>query len=354
MKKLLKEVGIPIVIILMLSMLGFVGCSGGNGGNSGNNSAAALRLKLAHFWPAAHPIEVDLVQPWIAAVEEATEGRVIVTSFPAETLAQSDAIYEGVKKGIADLGLSCYAYTRGQFPVLEVFELPGITYNDSNAATRVAWEGIQQLNPAEVQDTTHMMIITTGPGHLFTKKPVRELGDLKGLEIRATGLSAATIGALGAVPVAMPQAEAYESLSKGVVKGNLGPTEILKGWRQAEVTDYITMTPFIYNTLFFFTMNTDKWNLISPNDQQAILEINQRIYEDIACRLWDKQNEEAFSYAVDENGLEVIELTSAERELWLELVKPVQDDFVSRMDAQGFPGREILDTVINLSKKYSQ
>ena len=343
MKKQLKKGCIPLAIILVIGLLvGLTGCGGGG----------TQELNLAHFWPSTHPVEVDLVQPWIAAVSEATEGRVKIISYPGETLIPSAEIYEGVKKGVADIGLSCFSYTRGQFPVLEVFELPGITYNDSTAATRIAWEGIQELNPQEVQDTTLMMVFTTGPGHLFTRSPVRNLGDLKGMEIRATGLSAATLQALGATPVAMPQAEAYESLSKGVVKGNLGPMEILKGWNQAEVTNYITITPFLYNTLFFFTMNTDKWGKISDKDQQAILEINQRFFNEVACGLWDKQNEAAYTYAVDEKGMEVFQLTAEETTVWTNLVKPVQDDFVSRMDSNGFNGREILDAVQRLSDKY--
>jgi len=344
MKSLKKKGCLLFALIMILGVLGLTGCSGGS----------AVELKLAHFWPATHPVETDLVQPWIKAVEEATEGRVKITSYPGETLAVSDAIYEGVKKGVADIGLSCFAYTRGQFPVLEVFELPGIVYNDSAAATKIAWEGIQELNPAEVQDTKLMMVFTTGPGHLFTKSPVKNLNDLKGMEIRATGLSAATLAALGATPVAMPQAEAYESLSKGVVKGNLGPTEILKGWKQAEVTNYITMTPFIYNTLFFFTMNSDKWNKISEKDQQAIWEVNQRFFDEVACGLWDKQNEAAYTYAVNEKGMQVIELTAEEKEIWIGLVKPVQDDFISRMNGQGFKGQDILDTVKGLSDKYNK
>jgi TRAP-type C4-dicarboxylate transport system substrate-binding protein len=104
------------------------------------------------------------------------------------------------------------------------------------------------------------MVFTTGPGDLYTKVPVRTLNDLKGLELRATGLSAKTLEALGATPVAMAQSEAYESLAKGVVKGNLGPVEVLQGWKQAEVTKYLTLTPFLYNTLFFITMNQNQWN----------------------------------------------------------------------------------------------
>ena len=42
-----------------------------------------------------------------------------------------------------------------------------------------------------------MMALATGPGDLFTTVPVRNLEDLKGLEIRATGLSAKTLQSLG-------------------------------------------------------------------------------------------------------------------------------------------------------------
>jgi TRAP-type C4-dicarboxylate transport system substrate-binding protein len=105
-----------------------------------------------------------------------------------------------------------------------------------------------------------MMVLTTGSGDIFSKVPVKTLNDLQGLDIRATGLSAKTLKALGANPVAMPQSESYESLSKGVVKANLGPVEVLQGWKNAEVTQYLTKTPFLYNTLFFVTMNVDKWS----------------------------------------------------------------------------------------------
>ena len=134
----------------------------------------------------------------------------------------------------------------------------------------------------------------------------------------------------------------------------MGPTEILKGWKQAEVTNYITITPFLYNTLFFFTMNTGKWNKISEKDQQAILTINQTFFDEVACGLWDKQNEAAYTYAVNEKGMQVIELTADEKKLWTGLVKPVQDDFVSRMNNANFKGQEILDTVMGLSEKYNK
>jgi TRAP-type C4-dicarboxylate transport system substrate-binding protein len=310
-----------------------------------------VELKLAHFWPSSHPVETELVQPWAEEIEKATDGRVKIVSYPQETLAKANDIYDGVVNGICDIGISCFAYTRGRFPVLEVFELPGIIYNNSKVASRVAWEGIQELNPAEIQDSKLLMVITTGPGALFTKTPVSKLSDLKGMEIRATGLSAKTLAALGASPVGMAQSEAYESLSKGVVKGNLGPIEVLRGWKQAEVTKYITKTPFLYNTLFFVTINKDAWNSLGPENQAIIENVSQK-YFDTASGLWDKQNEDALKYAVEE-GMQVIDLSDAETRLWINLVTPVQQEYIASMEKLGLNGEEILDTVKALADKYN-
>jgi TRAP-type C4-dicarboxylate transport system substrate-binding protein len=238
--------------------------------------------------------------------------------------------------------------------VLEAFELPGITYNNSMVASKVAWDGIKQLNPKEVQDTKLMMVMTTGPGDLFTKVPVRKLSDLKGLDLRATGLSAQTLKALGANPVAMPQSDAYEALSKGVVKGNLSPVEVLQGWKHAEVTDYLTRTPFLYNTVFFVAMNLDKWNSLTPEAQKAIEGVNEKYFEEVAAGLWDKQNETALKWAVETTGMEEITLPKEEADRWIALVKPIQDEFVNNMKTNGLDGEQILGTVKQLADKYNQ
>lgn len=338
-----------IASLIAVALVFITGCEG----STSKNVEGQVHIKLAHFFPNTHPIEVDLVQPWSKAIEEATEGRVKIDSYYNQTLLQADATYQGVVDGISEMGLSCFSYTRGIFPVLEAFELPGITYKNSKVATKVAWEGIKQLNPSEVGDTKLMMVIATGPGDIYTKVPIKELQDLKGMEIRATGLSAKTLEALGATPVAMPQSEAYESLSKGVVQGNLGPIEVLKGWNQAEVTKNLTLTPFLYNTLFFITVNNDVWDSIEEKDQEAILAINQTFMEEVAGGLWDMQNEEALAWSIEEQGLEVFTLSEEETDQWKLKLKPIQDEFVENLNKKGFEGQKILDTVINLSEKYN-
>lgn len=312
-----------------------------------------IELKLAHFWPSAHQIETEFVPGWKKAVEEATNGRVRITSYPGETLLKAAEIYDGVVKGVADIGISCYSYTRGRFPVMEVFELPGITYVNSKAASRTAWEGAKKLNPKELQDTKHLMIFATGPGVLMTKVPVQKLADLKGLEIRATGVSAETLKLLGATPVAMPQSEAYEALSKGVVKGNLTPLEALKGFRFAEVVNYVTEAPFLYNTLFFMVMNREKWNSLPADVQQAIEQVSAKYYEEVAMGMWDRINEEGRKFA-QEKGVKFLTLSDEEKATWISQLQPLLDSYAARMKEKGLPGDEIVKTAKELAEQFNQ
>lgn len=349
-KNVIWRISMLLVIFVLFSVMG---CSGDSQPQE-DGDRFDLTLNLAHFFPATHPAETELVQGWAAAIEEATDGQIKVISYPGETLLAGAEVYGGVVSGVADMGVSVFAYTRGRFPLLEAFELPVIVYNNSKVASKVAWEGIKEMNPEEIQDTKLMMVLATGPGDLFTKEPVRTLEDLQGMEIRATGLSAKTLEVLGAIPVAMPQSEAYEALSRGVVRGNLSPLEVLQGWRHAEVTEYLTMTPFLYNTLFFMTMSLDTWNSIPSHLQEVIEEVNEEFFEEVAMGLWDKQNEAALKFAIEETGQEVINLSDEETALWKQKAEPVLDDFVEEMDKSGLPGSDMLEIVKRLADQYNE
>jgi len=309
-----------------------------------------IELKLAHFFPGTHPAETELVQGWAKAIKEATNGRVVVTSYPGETLLKAADIYNGVVDGVCDIGLSCFSYNPGRFPEIEAFEQPGIVYKNSRVASKVAWEGIQELNPECVQDTKLLMVIATGPGDLFSKKPVNKLEDLKGMQIRATGLTAETLQLMGAIPVGMPQSEAYEALSKGIVAGNLAPLEVLKTWKHGEVTKYITRTPFLYNTLFYVTMNLDKWNAIPEDLQKIITDTTAKFQDEVGIGLWDKQNEDALKWATENEGLEIIELPEEEMARWIKAVEPMIDKYI---EEKGEAAKKAVETAKKLAEKYN-
>lgn len=349
------KIGFILVLVFSLTAVLMLGCAAEEEPAEVDlEGIETIELSVAHMWPAVHPKEEILVQGWIEAVEEATDGLVTGVSYPGATLTEAGQEYEAAASGIADIGFGVFGYDRGRFPLLEVFELPGIIYNDAEVASYVLRDAIEQFQPEEIMDTKMLLVYSTGPGHLYTKEPVETLEDLQGMEIRGFGRTVDTLDALGAVPTAMPQADAYEAIDRGVVSGNLAPLEVLEGWNQAEVTDYITMTPFLYNATFFFTMNLDVWNDIPTELQDIIEEVNEEFFVETASRLFLDMNESALNFAVEETGQEIIELSDEEQERWLNKVRPLLEEWVTEMEAEGLPAREIYELTLELADKYNE
>lgn len=344
--RIFRDKRLVLALLLIYSIILLSSC-GQTGDKAGNKT---IVLRLAHFFPSSHPAEKELVAGWAKEIEKATDGAVKIVSYADETLGKAPDIYNGVIEGVADIGLSCFSYTPGRFPIMQVLELPGIIYKNSYVASMTAWEFIKQVDPEELKDTKLMMVLATGSGDLFTREPVKMLEDLNGKIIRATGASAPTISALGATPEAMSQAETYEALQKNMVDGNLGPIEVLQTWNHADYCKYITKTPFLYNTLFFITMNLDKWNSLPPDIQEKILEVNEDYQKNVAAGLWDKQNEVALNWAVNEKGMEVFELTEEETTRWIKQVEKVQEDAINK---NGLIDRELIELVKEIADKYN-
>ena len=81
--------------------------------------------------------------------------------------------------------------------------------------------------------------------------------------------------ALGASPVGKSMRECYQMLQKGVVDGSCHPIESNKGWKLGEVVHYMIQNfSTAYTTTFGVFMNKNKWNKLTPEQQNAITEIN--------------------------------------------------------------------------------
>lgn len=315
-----------------------------------------VEFTLAHMFPATHLVETGMVQGWANAVEEATDGLVKIVSFPVGTLIPPADIYQGVVDGVADIGIAVYAYNRGRFPFLETFLVPGIGFNNSKAASMAVTDAIKKYNPQELQDTKQLWTWGAGPGDLMTKTPIRTMEDLKGLEIGTTaGPRAKAIELLGGVPVTLPMPEWYEALSRGVAQGGVAPIEVLQGYRLSEVTgDYITLTPFLYNQLFFCVMNNDKWNALTPDTQQKITEATDKFYKEFIIGLWDDINEKGLAFHKSQKNVEIITLSEAETKRWVDTIAPVAQDHLNDIKAKGLPADEIYKTIQELADKYNK
>ncbi len=354
MFKHLKKVFLFSILLLGLIVV-LAGCGGQSEKGANADKAETIKLNLAHFWPATHEMETKIIKGYIEEIDKATNGRVKITSFPAGTLVPAAETYDGVVKGVVDMGLSVYAYNRGRFPVVETFLLPGIEWNNSEAATEALMEGIEKFDPEELKDTHQMFSFAAGPGDLFTKKAIRTLADIKGLQLGATaGLRADAVGLLGASPVVQPMPEWYESLSKGIMQGGVAPLETFKGFRLGEVTgDYITLTPFLYNQAFFLTMNNEKWNSLPADVQQAITEVNEKYVKEVMAPWFNSIDKGGLDDAKAKKKVEVITLSDAEKANWLAKLKPLEDQYIKTLNEKGLNGADIVKGVKELAEKYN-
>ncbi len=306
-----------------------------------------VALKYSNFFPAPHANSV-IADQWCKEVEKRTNGRVKVAYYPGATLTPATQTYDSVVKGIADIGLSCQAYTRGKFPLTEVIDLP-LAYKSGYVATEMINEFYKKFQPKEYDETQVMYLHAHGPGILHTKKPVNRLEDVKGLKIRSTGLSAKVTQALGGAPVGMPMTESYDALSKGVADGILCPDEALKGFRLAEVTAYTTESyGSAYSTAFFVVMNKTKWNALPKDIQAVIQKINEEWIEKQG-KIWDDIDKEGKTFAIQQ-GMKYIPLSAGENARWAKAVLPILDEFVAAAKAKGLPGEEALKFCLDYLK----
>lgn len=306
------------------------------------DGANPIELNYSVFFPASH-IQCQTAEAWAREIEERAEGRVKINVFPGGTLTKAAQCYEGVVSGISDIGMSCLAYTRGRFPLLEGLDLP-LGYSDGTTATRIATEIAEEFEPAEMADTHVLYLHAHGPGILASKKPVRTLDDLKGLKVRATGLSTKIVEMLGGTAVAMAQPETYEALQKGVVEATLCPIETLKGWKQGEAIRFVTDSSAVgYTTAMFVVMNRKKWESLPADLQQIFTEVS-REWVDRHGAAWDQADEEGLAF-VQELNREIIALSSEQQAAWRDRVQPILDDYVAAAKAKGLPGDEVLEAI---------
>jgi len=307
-----------------------------------------VELSYSIFFPAPHKQTV-LADEWAKEVGKRTQGRVKVTLFPGGTLTPAPTCYDGVVKGISDIGMSVLAYTKGKFPLTEVIDLP-LGYTSGAAATRLINQYYQKFRPKEFEEVKVLYLHAHGPGILHSKKAVTKLEELKGMRIRCTGTVTEVVKALGAVPMSMPMGETYDALNRGMVEGSMAPMESLEGWKWGEVVKFTTESyGSAYTTGFFVVMNKEKWNAL-PADIQTILEKINAEWIEKAGKVWDDIDKSGKEFS-QKLGNKILPLSKEENQRWAKATRPVLDEYVKGMKGKELPGEEALKFCLEFLKK---
>ena len=307
-----------------------------------------IGLVYATFFPTTDK-QAQLGNDWAKEIEKRTNGKLKITYRPGGEFVKANEIYEGILIGAVDIGMSAFAYNRLLFPAMEAIDF-SIGYSSAKVATSVINDFYEKFRPRELAKVKVLYLHAHGPGVLHSKRPISKLEDLKGMRIRCTDFSARVTKALGAAPVVKPQGYTYVLLQDNYVDATWSPMEVLKAWRQAEVIKY-TIAPSCtsYTSGFYVVMNLKKWNSL-PNDVQVVFEEVSREWITKHADAWDSGDREGRKFTLS-LGNKIIQLPKDESSHWRKIIQPVIDEYVRSVSSNGFPGKEYMATVRELTKK---
>ncbi len=298
-----------------------------------------INLKFAHFVPAT-TAEGKPMQEWANEVGKRTTGRVKVAVYPAGTLMPPQQTYDGITKEVADIGYGIFAYHRGRFPLTEVIDLP-LGYKDPAVPSRMINEYYKKFKPKELEDVKVLFLEAHGADIISTRKPISKLADLKGMKLRASGLSAKIVTALGGSAVGLPITDTYDAMSKGVIEGLVLDWGGLLNWRFGELVKYHIQSPGVASTVAFYTvMNKDKWNSLPKDIQTIIDKLDEEWIAKVSNKWADWENTGRAELL--KKGGKIITLSSADNAQWAEKMKPILEDYVKAAKGKGLPGDQAL------------
>jgi len=301
--------------------------------------ADVIKLKAANYLPVTHPMS-HLTGWFCDEVKNRTKGQVEITYHAGGTLLSPVKMYDGIVSDIADMGVSHIQYTRGRFPIMEVFDLP-LGFPSGWVATQVSSDFFNKYKPAEWKDVHVLYVNTSGPVILQTvSKPVKTLEDLKGLKIRATGRMTEVIKALGAVPIPLEMPDVYDALRRAVIDGILVDLSTLKYWKFAEVVKNVTSTWRLGTGItFYFVMNKSKWDALPPDIQKIFTQVAAET-KDKQGALWNQMDIEGVDVFKSQGG-QIIPLADAEVAKWKKAVEPVVVDYKKNMVSKGYKETDV-------------
>ncbi|MCL4744049.1 MAG: TRAP transporter substrate-binding protein [Burkholderiaceae bacterium] len=313
--------------------------------------AADITLTYAFFAPAGSFPGKQMAH-WAEEVTKRTGGKVAVKTFPASTLLGARDMYDGVTKGVADIGLGAPSYDPGRFPLTSGVSL-AVGFRDATVASRTLWAITQEFKPKEFEEFKVIAMFTTEPGYIQSRSPVSNFVELKGMKLRAAGTGVPVLSALGAAPVGMPMPEVPQAVQTRVIDGTMTSREVLKDFKLAGSLKYVTDYPTVVVT-FAAVMDAKRWARLPADVRKVIDDLGPEMAV-WTGRYHDRENVgDAMAWAKAEHGLKVVEVAPGERAQWDARLKPLEDDWVKEMKAKGLPAEKYLARLRELRDQFSK
>ncbi len=335
-----------IISLFLVFVMAFLLAACGNESTTNSVSDSAEKpekqyvLKHAHVLSSKEPFNEGFLN-WSKAVEERTNGGLIIEVYPSGQLGVEEDILEQAKEGV-NVGHNTDSARLGMY-VNEMAVMNGPYFVDNLAEVEKLKDSptlqkyIDEVESFGLKVLSYNWVQTHR--HFFTNKEIDKPEDLKGLRIRTPGspIWQESVRALGAEPVAMNFGDMYSGIQQGAVDGAELVYANIPGGKLNEVLSYANDTGHIL--LINFQVCSAEWFNSLPEEYQKILveecdkagiEVSKQMEANVENIKKDLEaagmtinsdpDIEAFK-AAGEKAYEVLNLTEVKKAIWEEIGK---------------------------------
>lgn len=294
--------------------------------------AAQTYWDLPLAWPAENYISVNAAH-FAEEVAAATDGDVQITTHPGGSLGfKGPEMFSAVRDGLVPIGDMLLQQQTGDEPILGLQSLP---YLMTSYEEQVAFQEFYRPVLEEVFVENNQKLLFTIPWpqqQVWTKKEINTIDDFAGIQVRSSDASATKIfEAAGMTPVQLPWGEVIPSLATGAIDavGTSSPSAVDGSFWEFLTHGYPTRHTWNLNAV---SVNLDAWNELSPEHQDAIVEIAQRLEPEF----WQSaQDADATNMKkLEENGMILGELDGATRAELRARAEPIREAAIEQMSAR--------------------
>jgi len=211
-----------------------------------------------------------------AKLKELSKGTMLIDQYPGAQLGQEPQILQLVRSGDIDFAIVSSANTSTISPQAGVMSLHFLFRSDEHNIKALGdpkvFEAIRDMIDDTVQGIHAIALGTQGFRHMYGKKEVHKVDDMKGYKVRvqATATEDAMFAAYGAQTVHMPFGSVYTSLQTGVVDFAENAVNVYLINKHYEVAPVLSMTEHEANNAIMWI--SDKlWQSLNAEQKQWVV-----------------------------------------------------------------------------------
>jgi tripartite ATP-independent transporter DctP family solute receptor len=233
-----------------------------------------------------------------AKLKELSKGTMLVDQFPGAQLGQEPQILQLVRSGDIDFAIVSSANTSTISPQAGVMSLHYLFRSEDHDIKSLGdpkvFEAVRDMIDDSVQGIHVIGLGTQGFRHLYGKKEVDKVEDLKGYKVRvqATATEDTMFAAYGAQTVHMPFGSVYTSLQTGVMDFGENAVNVYLINKHYEVAPVLSMSEHEANNAILWI--SDKlWQSLNTDQKKWVLEAGQDVSQQEPKRAFDLERSAA-------------------------------------------------------------